>query len=562
MANAIATQVQELYVGYLGRAAEQAGLNYWVNQISSGAATIESVAQGFTESNEYAAAYGDLDTAALVAQVYENVLGREGEAAGLAYWENMITSGTITADQLVNTMLNSLGSIDQATVNNKVYVASVYTLAAGANYNAEQGADILVGINETQDSVVAALAKVDIVVNVTPAALAEALTDLQEANQAKADFLDDGDDTTDLAAEEAAVGAALTTAQGDVKALVPAYDATAPENVNAAVISNAQAAYAKAVTDAQAAVTKVVGLNALINTYKSAVVANEAAQEAVAPAQVAVNSEIAKAQVLLGNDTLTLDATTGAVTGTTTGDVLVVENGKLVVDADLTGDAKAAATALLPTVQAYLNVNAAADKAETSLINAANAVETKEGLTADNNTALQAGKATALLDAQEDSSDLADALADLAEAQAAADSLDELNTAIQDAQEHLAVDLNAAVVELDSASATETAGAGNDVFLFTQDDDANLTVTIDNFGDSGQDYLFIGEGYTFNGDIEAGSNRALEVFFTQDGSDVVVSVESSEFGSNAATPELNNITLTGVNVDELSFENGFITVAA
>lgn len=145
MATTLASQVQELYVGYLGRAADKAGLDFWVKAIESGTSTLESVALGFTLSEEYKAQYAGLTTTQLVAKVYQNVLGRAADADGLAFWAGEVNKGVIKAETLVKTMISSLGAIDQLTIDNKVAAANTYTVAAGDKYSVEAGKAAVAG---------------------------------------------------------------------------------------------------------------------------------------------------------------------------------------------------------------------------------------------------------------------------------------------------------------------------------------------------------------------------------------------------------------------------------
>lgn len=62
-AQATLDSVQKLYIAYFGRAADDAGLNFWANAIESGLSTIESVATGFTLTPEYSSIYGNLSAA-------------------------------------------------------------------------------------------------------------------------------------------------------------------------------------------------------------------------------------------------------------------------------------------------------------------------------------------------------------------------------------------------------------------------------------------------------------------------------------------------------------------
>ncbi|OON60763.1 hypothetical protein B0920_17570 [Massilia sp. KIM] len=155
--------------------------------------------------------------------------------------------------------------------------------------------------------------------------------------------------------------------------------------------------------------------------------------------------------------------------------------------------------------------------------------------------------------AQEDVDALADAIEALEEAQALADQEEALVDAITAAQDEFKTNDYAAPKML-GASAFGTSAA--DIFVV---DGANSTIT--SFGRSGDDVLYIGEGFKLNetGDLKKGDNAALEVFFVQSGSNTVVTIETVAFGSNSADAEIK-ITLTGVDADDLTFNNGIITL--
>lgn len=135
MATVTANQVQALYIGYLGRAADKDGLDFWTNAISTNVSTIDSVALGFTLSQEYQSLYSGLTTSQLVSAVYQNVLGRTADAEGLEFWVSEVNKGAATADTLVLKMINSLGAVDQLTLDNRVTSGNAYTASAAANGN-------------------------------------------------------------------------------------------------------------------------------------------------------------------------------------------------------------------------------------------------------------------------------------------------------------------------------------------------------------------------------------------------------------------------------------------
>jgi hypothetical protein len=108
-----------------------------------------------------------------------------------------------------------------------------------------------------------------------------------------------------------------------------------------------------------------------------------------------------------------------------------------------------------------------------------------------------------------------------------------------------------------SLSGTAVATAGADIYVAGKTDASIL-----NFGLLGSDSLYIGSQYTLNtGKLSTGNNSVLEAFVAQAGTDTTIKLEKTVFGSNAATPEVVTITLTGVDATKVHLTNGIITVA-
>lgn len=91
-----ARQVARLYDTALGRLPDAGGLAYWAGELDAGA-TLAGIAQSFTASAEFAAAYGALGNGAFVEAVYRNALGRAGDAEGVAYWTGQLDAGASRA---------------------------------------------------------------------------------------------------------------------------------------------------------------------------------------------------------------------------------------------------------------------------------------------------------------------------------------------------------------------------------------------------------------------------------------------------------------------------------
>ncbi len=93
-------QVARLYAASLGRDADASGLDFWIDARVGGQG-LESIASQFTTSAEFVDTYGSLGDAAFVDLVYRNVLGREPDAAGRAFWIGQLAAGRSRGSMIV-----------------------------------------------------------------------------------------------------------------------------------------------------------------------------------------------------------------------------------------------------------------------------------------------------------------------------------------------------------------------------------------------------------------------------------------------------------------------------
>lgn len=85
-------QAYRIYQAAFNRAPDQAGLGYWIAAMDGGMSLIAVAAQ-FVASTEFTDRYGQLGGAAFLTTVYENVLHRAPDSAGLDYWVGYMNSG-------------------------------------------------------------------------------------------------------------------------------------------------------------------------------------------------------------------------------------------------------------------------------------------------------------------------------------------------------------------------------------------------------------------------------------------------------------------------------------
>nr|WP_280819515.1 DUF4214 domain-containing protein [Tianweitania sediminis] len=88
-----AGQAYRIYQAAFDRTPDAAGLIYWIDRMDDGL-SLGDVAKGFLASQEFASIYGTgVSAIDFVDRLYENVLGRSGEAAGLEYWVEQLDTG-------------------------------------------------------------------------------------------------------------------------------------------------------------------------------------------------------------------------------------------------------------------------------------------------------------------------------------------------------------------------------------------------------------------------------------------------------------------------------------
>ena len=113
------------------------------------------------------------------------------------------------------------------------------------------------------------------------------------------------------------------------------------------------------------------------------------------------------------------------------------------------------------------------------------------------------------------------------------------------------------VEKLVDAEGTVVAGTDDELFIAVDEDS-----TIINMDDT--DLVYLGDGLTLNEDDTAGDegdNAVLEYWVTTVAGNTVITVEKTEFGSEAAEPETFAITLSGIAEADVSIADGVLSIA-
>ncbi len=92
-------QVTRLYDTVFDRPPDDAGLAFWTNALRAGV-SLDDVAEVFVASPEFRDRYGDLGTGGFVDLLYRNVLDREADPEGRAFWTSGLESGRLDRDDV------------------------------------------------------------------------------------------------------------------------------------------------------------------------------------------------------------------------------------------------------------------------------------------------------------------------------------------------------------------------------------------------------------------------------------------------------------------------------
>ncbi|MCL2462262.1 MAG: DUF4214 domain-containing protein [Defluviitaleaceae bacterium] len=97
--------VQRLYTIFLSRNADASGLNYWTGQIILQKVNPKTIAASYVSSSEFQ--NRNLSSEDYITALYNGLLGRAPDSAGLAYWVGQINANPSAKQTILNQFLNS-----------------------------------------------------------------------------------------------------------------------------------------------------------------------------------------------------------------------------------------------------------------------------------------------------------------------------------------------------------------------------------------------------------------------------------------------------------------------
>jgi len=121
--------IQDIYIAFYGRPADPDGQVFWAQQLADAQGDVSSIIDAFANSDEYHDRYGQLNTPELIQSLYQQILGREGEAAGVAFYQEEVEAGRISLGGVALAILAGAQGGDADTLANRKLAADLFTAA-------------------------------------------------------------------------------------------------------------------------------------------------------------------------------------------------------------------------------------------------------------------------------------------------------------------------------------------------------------------------------------------------------------------------------------------------
>lgn len=134
-------QIQNAYVAFFNRPADNEGLRYWGSYAGSSADLLNT----FAQSAEYKSLYSGMNNTQLVNAVYQNLFGHAPDVKGLEYWVDNLSTGKLSIGNIADAINKGAQSTDATIIANKVAAATAFT--AALDTTAEEVA--YAGVNST-----------------------------------------------------------------------------------------------------------------------------------------------------------------------------------------------------------------------------------------------------------------------------------------------------------------------------------------------------------------------------------------------------------------------------
>ncbi|MEH6437194.1 DUF4214 domain-containing protein [Massilia sp. DD77] len=129
--------VNSLYLAFYGRPADPAGIKFWAEQLSKADGDIDAIKASFANSEEARVRFGNDTAADRITEIYQQLFNRDPDADGLDFWVNVVSKGHASVADVAISVLKGAQGSDQALTSLRQKAADSFTAevaAAGSGY--------------------------------------------------------------------------------------------------------------------------------------------------------------------------------------------------------------------------------------------------------------------------------------------------------------------------------------------------------------------------------------------------------------------------------------------
>ncbi len=153
------TDVETMYVAYYGRPGDPEGVEFWAEELEHANGDFNAIIDEFGTSAEYTDRFSDMGNAELVDNIYQQLFGRAADDAGRDFYVGKLDAEELSLATIALDIYNGVSGVDSLIVANKLTLAHAFTdhiADSGLDYGdaeALEGIELLSAIDESTDSV-------------------------------------------------------------------------------------------------------------------------------------------------------------------------------------------------------------------------------------------------------------------------------------------------------------------------------------------------------------------------------------------------------------------------
>lgn len=145
MASKYDSLVKSFYLAYYGRPADAEGLAFWSRQLDRARGDVSVIADAFASSDEARTVFKSDDPATRITDIYQQLFGRAPEQAGLDFWLNAIRKGHATIDDVALKIIQGAQGADKTLSTLRQQAADGFNAvlaASGGGYDGAAATDV------------------------------------------------------------------------------------------------------------------------------------------------------------------------------------------------------------------------------------------------------------------------------------------------------------------------------------------------------------------------------------------------------------------------------------